>query len=198
LRRALAALAVSAAALAPGGTAGAQGVTNLTYREIKLGVLAHDVHFLGGKESGADINPELIFASPVSDEWAATVPAALRWLVQPRPTIGGTINTAGDTDQAYIGGTWTWQFARDLFRPGDGLSAGIFFGPGFNDGKTVSHSSDRKSLGSHVLFREAADIGYRIDAVYTVSLYIDHISNAGFDRYNQSINDVGLRFGFRF
>lgn len=62
MRRALAALAVSAAALAPGGTAGAQGVTNLTYREIKLGVLAHDVHFLGGKESGADINPELIFA----------------------------------------------------------------------------------------------------------------------------------------
>ena len=34
---------------------------NLTYGELKLGGLAHDVHFAGGKERGVDINPEVIF-----------------------------------------------------------------------------------------------------------------------------------------
>jgi hypothetical protein len=46
-------LAGAAAFLAP---AGAQA-QNLTYNEVKFGVLAHDVHFLGGKEGGVDLNP---------------------------------------------------------------------------------------------------------------------------------------------
>lgn len=194
-RRGLALALAAAAALWAPTPVSAQ---NLTYSEFKFGVLAHDVHFLGGKESGVDVNPEFIFHSPVSDSWAATVPAYLRFAVQPSFTVGGEINTAGFTNQAYFGATWRWELASNVFNPGDGFVLGYFFGPGFNDGDIIATAPNRKSLGSHVLFREALDIGYRINPVWQISLFIDHVSNAGLARQNQSINDMGGRIGIRF
>jgi hypothetical protein len=171
---------------------------NLTFGEIKLGAWAHDPSFMEGKERGADINGELILPSPVPDDWANSLPAYLRWAVQPRPTIGGAKNIGGFTDQAYIGTTWTWQLARGVVKPDDGVTFGVFFGPGFNDGDIHSTVPDHKSLGAHVLFRVAGEVGYQITQMYQVSAYVDHISNGGFARYNQSINDFGARFGIRF
>jgi len=171
---------------------------NLTYSEVKFGVLAHDVHFLGGKEHGIDINPEIILQSPFSDAWAAGLPWYLYWMAQPRPTVGGEINTSGFTDQAYFGATWTWQLASNLLRPDDGIALSYFFGPAFNDGDIIGKAPNRKSLGANVLFREAFELGYQITPVYQVSGFLDHVSNGGFAKQNQSINDVGVRFGFRF
>jgi hypothetical protein len=188
------ALASAAAFLAP---AGAQA-QNLTYNEVKFGVLAHDVHFLGGKEHGVDLNPEIIFQSPISDAWAAGVPWYLHWMVQPRPTVGGEFNTSGFTNQYYFGATWTWQLASNVVMPGDGVTLGIFFGPSFNDGDIIGKAPNKKSLGANVLFREAFELGYQITPAYTVSGFFDHVSNGGLAKQNQSINDVGVRFGFRF
>jgi hypothetical protein len=171
---------------------------NITYSEIKLGVWDHDVHFLGGKEHGVDINPELILWSPVTDDMIAEAPPWLRWALQPRPTVGAAFNTAGDTDQYYVGATWSWFLMQNIINPGDGIVLGYFFGPGFNDGLIQSNTSDRKALGSNILFREALDLGYQINASWEISAYIDHISNGGLAKENQSINDVGLRLGFRF
>ncbi|HZT88343.1 MAG TPA: acyloxyacyl hydrolase [Stellaceae bacterium] len=171
---------------------------NITYGEVKFGVLDHDSHFLGGKEGGFDVNPELILPSPVPDWWANSLPPYLRWTVQPRPTIGGQKNIGGFTDQFYLGPTWSWQLARDVVNPGDGVTWSVFFGPGFNNGDIHATVPDHKSLGAHVLFRVAGELGYQITQVYQVSAYIDHISNGGFARYNQSINDVGARLGIRF
>ena len=187
-------LGVVAAALMPTG-ASAQ---NLTYGEFKLGVLAHDVPFLGGKEGGTDVNPEIILPSPIADAWAAQLPGYLRWMVQPRPTVGAELNTGGFSNQYYFGATWTWQLASAVLMPEDGITFGIFFGPGFNDGETVATQPNRKSLGSNVLFREAFELGYRINPVYEISAFLDHVSNAGLARYNQSINDFGGRIGIRF
>lgn len=186
---------VAAAALA--FPAAAQ-IRNITDREFKFGVLVHDARFLGGKEKGIDLNPEIIFASPVADAWAASLPWYLGWMVQPRPTIGGEINTSGYTNQAYFGLTWTWQLASNVMMPGDGFTVGIFFGPSFNDGETAPRRPNRKALGSNVLFREGLEIGYRINPVIEISAFVDHVSNAGLARYNQSINDVGARLGIRF
>ncbi len=171
---------------------------NLTYSELKFGLLAHDVHFLGGKEHGVDVNPEIIFQSPFSDAWAATLPPYLRWMVQPRPTIGGEINTAGFTNQAYLGGTWSWLLASNVVQPSDGIALSFFFGPAFNDGDIIAKAPDHKSLGSHILFREALELGYLINPVYQVSAFFDHVSNGGLAKQNQSINDVGIRLGMRF
>jgi hypothetical protein len=193
-------LALLAAALLPGVAAQAQNPPppNMSFNELKFGVLVHDAHFLGGKEHGADLNPEIILASPVSNAWAASLPPYLSWAVQPRPTIGGEINTAGYTNQAYVGATWTWQLAGNVLRPGDGIALSYFFGPGFNDGQIAAKRPDRKALGSHVLFREALELGYFLTPAIQISAFIDHVSNGGLAKQNQSINDIGGRIGFRF
>jgi hypothetical protein len=47
---------------------------NITHGALKLGVHKHDPVFLGGVEPGININPEVIFPSPIPDSWAAQVP----------------------------------------------------------------------------------------------------------------------------
>jgi lipid A 3-O-deacylase len=171
---------------------------NLTYGELKFGVLKHDAQFLGGREKGIDLNPEVIFPSPIPNSWVAAVPWYLGWMIQPRPTLGAAFNLSGFTNQYYFGATWTWQLVSNVLRPDDGITFGIFFGPGFNDGQTLPLDPARKALGSNVLFRESFELGYRINPVWQISVYLDHVSNAGFARYNQSLNEVGGRIGMRF
>lgn len=170
----------------------------LSLDEVKLAVLDHDVAFAGGKEGGADLNGEILFASPIRPSTAAQVPVYLRWLVQPRPDFGFEANTSGYTSLGYFGLTWTWMLRRNLLRPGDGIDLGITFGPSFNDGLIHSRRADRKSLGSHILFRVGAEVGYWLTPRYELSVFIDHDSNAGFAKENQSINDAGLRLGIKF
>lgn len=178
--------------------AAAQERRYLVLDEVKFAALAHDVAFAGGKEGGADLNGEILFASPVREAVAAEVPSYLRWLVRPRLDLGFEANTSGYTSQGYFGLTWTWLLAHSLLRPGDGVDFGIGFGPSFNDGLIRAQRSDRKSLGSHVLFHVSFELGYRITPRYEVSAFFDHDSNAGLARENQSINDAGLRFGIHF
>jgi len=189
------AVVLSLAVLLSPGRSQAQ---NVTYMEFKLGVWDHDVEFLGGREKGADINPEFLLWSPITDQMIADVSPWLKWALQPRPTIGAAINTNGLTNQYYLGATWSWFLAHDVINPGDGIVLGYFFGPGFNDGQLHNGDATRKALGSHILFREALDLGYQINPTWELSAYIDHISNGGLAKENQSINDVGLRLGYRF
>ncbi len=165
--------------------------------ELKLGVLAHSV---GGHESGADLNGELLFLSPVPTDIFPGLPLRPLLLpaLTPRPDIGFEANTAGQTSQVYFGLTWTWVLIRDLFRPGDGIDAGIGFGPAFNNGEIRSPTPERNSLGSNVLFHVSGEIGYRISPRYEVSFYFDHVSNAGFATENEGQNDAGARFGINF
>jgi hypothetical protein len=171
---------------------------NITYSELKFGIWAHDPTILKGRETGVDINPEVIFASPVTDDMLANMPPWLIWALQPRPTIGAAFNTAGDTDQFYAGATWSWMLVHNLINPGDGINFSFFFGPGGNDGQLHNGTATRKALGSHILFREAFEVGYQINPTWEISVYLDHISNGGLDKENQSINDLGARVGFRF
>ncbi len=55
-----------------------------------------------------------------------------------------------------------------------------------------------KSLGSRVLFREAAEIGYEFTPKNSISVMLDHISNARLATRNEGITNVGLRYGVRF
>jgi lipid A 3-O-deacylase len=193
----VAAAALSIVAVAASPSAQGQGI-NITYSELKLGVWDHDTKALRGREKGIDINPEVIFGSPFDDEMVAGLPAWLHWLSQLRPTVGAALNTDGLTDQYYLGGTWSWFLARNLINPADGIVFSFFFGPGFNDGQLHHGDAQRKALGSHVLFREAAELGYQINETWQISSYLDHVSNGGLAKENQSINDLGIRLGVRF
>jgi lipid A 3-O-deacylase len=157
--------------------------------EVKFGVLAHDIPFLGSsKEKGADINAELLFASP----------GFLKAIWAPRPHIGLSINTNGDTNHVYAGLTWEWALFRNVLRSNDAFTAGFSFGPSFNDGLRDTRRSDKKALGSNILFHESVELGYRITPMHSISIYTDHISNARLAKRNEGITNAGLRFGIKF
>src|SRR3546814_17393937 len=72
--------------------------------EVRLGGLAHDVGVFGrSEEDGFDVNAELLFVYP----------EFLKVIWSPRPHIGTSVNTSGDTSQAYFGLTWGWDVFGD-------------------------------------------------------------------------------------
>ena len=122
----------------------------------------------------------------------------MRWLATPRPHIGFSANTAGDTSKGYFGLTWTALLARDVLRACDGIRADLLFGGSVNDGKHATNNPDRKSLGGNLLFHLGAELGYQITPRYSVSVFVDHDSNGGLARLNEGLNSIGLRFGVAF
>jgi len=147
-------------------------------------VLAHDEGpFSSNKESGVDLNLEVLFTSP----------DVLKAIWSPRPHFGLTGNTAGDTDQVYAGLGWQWDFFKDWF-------AGFTLGGAVHDGKLRTHDGarDKKELGCRVLFRESADLGYRLGGPHSLMLSFSHISNAKLCGVNEGLENVGIRYGYRF
>lgn len=166
--------------------------------EIRTGVLAHDLPVLGPqREHGGDLNAEVLFLSPVPDHAVSGIPPAARWLLQPRPQLGVTGNLSGYTSQAYVGLDWTVQAARRLLRSADRLLFDVGFGGAFNNDRTSASMPNRALLGSNLLFHPSLQIGYGIDARYSVGLYYEHSSNAHLAKVNEGLNNIGLRFGRR-
>lgn len=167
--------------------------------ELRGGLTWHDPAWLaGGRESGLDINGELLFVTPLPRAWAESLSPSWRWLATPRPHIGFTANTSGNTSSGYFGATWSVPLAHDVFRRGDAIRLDLFGGGAVHDGLRNTHLTDRKALGSSLLFRGGGEIGYQFTPRHSVALFIDHMSNGGLSRSNEGLNTVGLRFGLGF
>lgn len=191
MRRSIPALAAFALAATASGAAFADDQQIIS--ELRFGVYEHDASLLGHqKETGADIGNEVVFTSP----------SFLSVIWSPRPVLGYLINTNDTTNQFYGGLTWTWDFVHDVFHSDDAFYVEFTEGPGFNGGKTdvtdPFESQHRKSLGSHWLFREDLDIGYRLTQQWSIALSYNHISNADLAPRNEGLNDIGARIGFKF
>jgi lipid A 3-O-deacylase len=157
--------------------------------EVKLGVLAHDIRFLGNHvEPGADINVEVLFPSP----------ALLRVLWAPRPHLGLALNTAGATDYAYVGLTWSGHPWRPLLALPEGLFVAGSLGGGVHDGHLTTAPPERKVLGSRLLFRGSIEAGYQLTRTVGLSVMLDHLSNAGLAPHNQGLTNFGARIGVTF
>ena len=157
--------------------------------EFKFGVLAHDVGlFDKPAESGADINFEMLF----------TPPEFFRIIGSPRPHLGGSLNTAGNTNAGYFGLTWGITLIQNLFGWGGGLFVNGSLGGALQDGFTTSAPPDRKKFGSTALFRESLELGYQLTPNLSVSGFVDHMSNANLAPHNAGITDAGARLGFKF
>jgi lipid A 3-O-deacylase len=177
-------LAIALALLAVPGAASAQFVD-----ELRAGVLAHDIGLFGGNaEDGADINAEVRFVSP----------DFLKWAFSPRPHLGISVNTEGATSQLYFGLTWTATLFRDVVLRGDGLFVELSLGGAVHDGEIDTQRLDRKSLGSRVLFREALEIGWAFTPSQSISLMLDHMSNANLAERNEGLDNFGIRYGIKF
>ena len=157
--------------------------------EVKAGILAHDVGFLGHHlEKGPDVNLEMLF----------TPPDVLRIIGSPRPHIGADINTSGHTSDGYFGLTWGIMLIQSLFGAGDGVFVNGSLGGAVHDGYINSGPPDRKLLGTRVLFRESAELGYQLVPGISMSALLDHMSNANIGRHNMGITSAGARLGFKF
>ena len=150
--------------------------------EIRLGALAHDQGpFSSHKESGYDGNLEFIFTSPDFMEavWS------------PKPIIGGTVNSAGNTHQAYLGLTWEFAPWKEWF-------VNLTWGGAYHTGATKAAARDKKELGCSVLFREAIDFGVTLGGNHRLMLHLDHISNAKLCATNEGLENAGIRYGYKF
>jgi len=158
--------------------------------EVLGGVLAHDVGFIGNHaENGADINLETRFVSP----------DVFRLIGSPRPHLGVSVNTEGNTSQLYTGVTWTFTLFRALLSSADSLFVDGSLGGAVHDGHlhTTIHLN-HKQLGSRFEFRESFEVGYGFTESQSISLLLDHISNAGLSSHNGGMENFGLRYGFKF
>lgn len=153
--------------------------------ELRFGVLAHNFGPLASKtESGIDVNPEILFHSP---DFLAPI-----W--EPRPMLGATINTIGDTSILYGGLMWTFDLWWDTF-------IDFSFGMAVHDGNSGSDTDEegRRALGCSWLFRESIELGYRFDSTYAVALYLDHVSHGGLcDDRNRGMDNSGIRLHYAF
>ena len=154
---------------------------------FKIGALAHDVPDLWSgfrvEDSAVDINLEAQLAMAWAMPWGGSI----------RPVVGGTINTRGDTSHAYIDARWQMD-----------CSSGIFFGVGLgaavHDGEIGGAGSDpdKKWLGSRVLFHIPFEVGVHLDEHNDISAYFEHTSNGYTQKYNEGLDRIGVRYGYRF
>ncbi|SFL77740.1 Lipid A 3-O-deacylase (PagL) [Nitrosomonas communis] len=151
--------------------------------EVKFGILHHDTGGLWSgfnRESGVDFNLEAIFSPHVKFLGGSF-----------RPAFGGSANTAGDTSKLYTDIRWQYEHTSGIF-------FGIGIGGAVHNGKLHLEQDDRKALGSRVLFHIPIEIGYRLGAKTSLSVYFDHVSNAFLADKNEGMDTLGGRFGFRF
>lgn len=150
---------------------------------FKVGVLAHDVPDLwsgfSAEDRWVDINVEAQFK-----------PALMVFGGAIRPVVGASINTNGDTSHAYADARWQIDCDRLFF--------GIGLGAAIHDGETGPPATDAKWLGSRVLFHIPFEAGVHLDDHNDLSVYFEHTSNAYTMKYNEGLDRIGIRYGYRF
>lgn len=177
--------AVAAVALLMGLAASSEATaqTAPSSLEVRGGVLAHDVPDLWAGfslESGVDINVELLFGRGLS-VLGGTI----------RPALGASVNTEGYTSRAYLDARWEIEWQSGIF-------LGLGLGAAIHDGELGASEPDRKALGSRVLFHIPIELGLRLDARNSISVYFEHVSNWDFADANEGLDAIGLRYGRRF
>jgi hypothetical protein len=151
---------------------------------IRIGLLAHDVGGLWSHsraEGGADVNAEIVFNQPRLKFWQGLI----------LPNIGVSINSQHDTRKVYGGLLWEFVFDNGFFvNSGGGLAV--------HNGHLESDDSNKKQLGSRVLFRVPIEFGFTTQEGHRISILFDHMSNAYLASPNEGMDTIGVRYGFQF
>ena len=162
--------------------------------EAKIGIGDHDVPIGGDhKECCVDVNLEALFTSP----------QFLSVLWSPRPHLGVTINTRPGqaTSYGYFGLTWEADFLHSSIIRNDSFFVALGLGGAVHDmadNTADTSTSHIKGLGGRILFHEEFEAGYRINATYSISAFLDHISDANLTTHNPGLTNLGVRFGYKF
>ena len=188
---ALALLATTALPLAH--TADAQLI-----QEARAGVMQHNICVIdcknADKEDGPTIEAELVFARP----------DFFRYLLNPRPYVLGSFNTAGDTSYGAAGLMWNWDFAQGWsLEPslGYAIHDGAVASP-FPQGSPESAAFAQENVlyGSEDLFRTGLAINRDFGEDWGLQVQYEHLSHGQIlgNGRNQGVDSVGLRAYWRF
>jgi lipid A 3-O-deacylase len=184
--------AIVCAAVCVGISAKVADASDGFFNEVRLGLYDHDTGVVGSsKESGADFGLEIVSRPLITLSFAS-----------PMIVAGVVVNTAGQTNQLYLGLADQWEFAHSAFAPDDAFYLEGTIGADWHDGKIDVRGTPLepkwKSHGSRVVIRTGVDLGYRIDSTWSVALSFNHISNGDLADANEGMNDLGVRVGMRF
>ncbi len=154
--------------------------------EFRLGVLNSD---LGQGEDGVNLNAEILFRRPN----VYYNNRLLLFLLNPRFHIGGSLNTAGDTSQAYAGLTYDYRLTNNLF-----VEASI--GGVIHDGrlKKTAVPSPNRRLGCRAMFRHSFSAGYEFTENLRFMITFDTINNYELCSENAGLSSLGARIGYKF
>ncbi|WP_138513815.1 acyloxyacyl hydrolase [Maricaulis alexandrii] len=162
--------------------------------EFRLGATAHDLS--DHVEDGPNITADILFPSP---DFLAII-----W--SPRPYVYGSFNTNGLTNFGAAGLAWNWEFA-------EGWNLEIREGLSYNDGVVdidpnsppgdptrIRLATTRALMGNEILFHTALGLDYDLTETWSVGAYYEHISHGQIlaSGRNQALDNVGIRFGYRF
>ena len=127
------------------------------------------------------MNAEIVFNQPSLKLWHGFI----------LPNMGVSINNQHDTSKVYGGLLWEFVFDNGFFvNSGGGLA--------IHNGHLESDDSNKKQLGSRVLFRVPIEFGFTIREHHRISFMFDHISNAYLATPNEGMDTIGLRYGYQF
>lgn len=149
--------------------------------EVRGGLYAHDLAGPAHEDDAVDFNGEILFDSP----------DFLSWAFAPRPRLGATVNTRGDTSLAYLDLGWTIDFTEALF-----LDFSV--GGAVHDGELDSSARGENNYGCRANFHESISLGYRVSPAWSVMISAEHMSNAWLCDPNDGITNVGARIGYSF
>jgi lipid A 3-O-deacylase len=163
--------------------------------EVRLGALIANLEGRHGgigysftPEKDADVNVEVVFISPLPQ----ASDAVLDFLLRPRPILGATINTQGQTSQIYLGAAWSLPLFNVLFLEGT-------LGGSYHDGPLNSQAPNyRSSDGCRVNFHESAALGVELGGNWRIMATVEHMSNAGLCEPNAGLSSWGARLGYKF
>ena len=147
------------------------------------GILAHGVTAVsqaGFEERGVTFNGEIDFV-PFLKVLGGSI----------YPEIGADLTTAGGTSYVYA------DLKYEIMGPGNSFF-GIGLGGAVHDRYLNATSSYHNALGSRVLFHIPLEAGLAFADHYRVSVYFEHVSNGYLASPNEGLDNVGLRFGYRF
>jgi lipid A 3-O-deacylase len=158
--------------------------------ELKLGLLGHDQKTLINtrrreKNLGLDFNADVTFAAAYHVPYFGGVI---------RPAMGVTLSAIG-TNLAYAGaryrvdGPFSYYLPRQVFFM-VGLDGAI------HNGNEKREADDRKAFGSRVLLHIPAEIGWQFNHHHSIALYWE--GTAGFGSQGENMDNVGVRYGYRF
>lgn len=184
-------------ALALGALAAGAGTAHAGIESVHVGVIAHNVRVIDGKNANKEDGP--IIEAQVN----FSAPGFLRWAGAPQPYILLAPNVSGDTSFGGIGLEWrvplggAWSLEPSL---GYVLHDGETTNP-FPNGtpEAAAFAEEHVQYGSEDLWRVSLGLSRELTERMSGQLFFTHYSHGqilGSGR-NQGVDQAGVRIGFR-